>query len=247
MNKKLLEEKQLETDQILLYAPISLDYITEKMINNTLQKLPEIYNFFNINNYRKFQINLFDNLEKFRDFVLSMRDDKKSLPDYATGTYDLGMINAYIHPNIVINSPLYIKKTYTPSHEIVHILYKEIILKNNYNNRIVWLDEGLAQYLSGEKDYLDNQEKFELFLKKIIDNTKEYPDINNIKHGQSFVNDSYNGYDLAYLCVKYLFDSRNLEEIRNIVFSPNKSIEIGKTILKESLDYYINNCKFTYK
>ena len=110
MKEKLLEKKQLETEQIILYAPNSLDYITEKIIDNTLKKLPKIYNFFNINNYRKFKINLFDNLDKFREFVLSMREDKNSLPEYATGTYDLGMINAYIHPKIIINSPLYIKK-----------------------------------------------------------------------------------------------------------------------------------------
>lgn len=84
------------------------------MIENTLIKLAEVYNFFNIDNYRKIQINLFDNLEKFREFVLSMREDKNSLPEYATGTYDLGMVNAYIHPNIVINSPLFIKKHIHP-------------------------------------------------------------------------------------------------------------------------------------
>ena len=44
MNENLLETKQIETEQIILHSPDSLNYITEKMIENTLIKLAEVYN-----------------------------------------------------------------------------------------------------------------------------------------------------------------------------------------------------------
>jgi len=239
MKSKFLENLQFENDKIILYSPDSLNYITDEMINKTLEKIPEIYNFFGINSFRKIQINLFDDLEKYRQFVLSMRDNKNSLPKYATGTYDNGMVNAYIQSNIIINSALYKSKICNPAHEIVHILYYELILKDNYEKRVVWLDEGLAQYLSGQKDN-DNENFLKDFYFKLLKNTKYWPVINDLNHGDAFMNDNYNAYDLSYLCVKYLFETQNIEKIQEIVFNPDKSIEIGNTILTETLEYYKN-------
>ena len=174
MDKTLLETQQLKTEELIVYAPDTLNYITKDMINSSLQKLPNIYNFFEIDSYRTFQVNIFDNLEKFRKFVLSMREDKNSLPEYARGTFDMGMINLFIENNIIKNSPLYKNKLYYISHEIFHILYREIILKNNQNKRVVWLDEGLAQYFSGEKDHLNSENEFQEFFNKVINNTVNF-------------------------------------------------------------------------
>lgn len=240
MESKFLEKLQFENDKLVLYAPDSLNYITGEMINKTIEKLPDIYNFFGINNFRKLQINLFDDLEKFRNFVLSMRDDKNSLPEYAKGTYDNGMVNTYVHPRIVKGSELYKQKIFSPSHELVHILYWELILKDNYAKRIVWLDEGLAQYLSGQKDDLQDVDNFKTYYLETINSTKILPNLNIINHNQGFVTEDYNGYNLSYLCVKYLFDTKSIEEIRKIVYSYEESIKIGNTILEEMFDYYKN-------
>ena len=43
------------------------------------------------------------------------------------------------------------KRLYTASHELFHILYKKYILEKNNIDRVVWLDEGMAQFFSGEK------------------------------------------------------------------------------------------------
>ena len=248
MTNKLLEKIQFNNDKIILYAPDSLKYITDEMIRKTLERMPEIYNFFGKSTFRKLQINLFDDLQKFRKFIICMRDgDENSLPEYAKGTFDQGMINAYVEPNIIKNSPLYISKIYNPSHELIHILYWELILKDNFSKRVIWLDEGLAQYLSGQKDEINENDKFKDFFFKVVNKTKEYPSLNTIKHGSSFVNENYNGYELSYLCIKYLFDTKTIEEIRNIVYSYEESIKIGQTILEDTIEYYKGKFNFKIK
>lgn len=240
MKSKFLENLQFENDKIILYSPDSLNYITGEMINKTLEKISEIYNFFGLNNFRKLQINLFDDLEKFRNFVYDIKINNNPIPEYARGTYDRGMVNAFIQTNIKTNSLLYKEKVCHPSHELVHIIYKELILKDNYKKRVVWLDEGLAQYLSGQKEDLQNINNLKKYYLETINNTKIFPNLNTFNHYQNFITEDYNGYNLSYLCVKYLFETQNIEKIQEIVFNPDKSIEIGNTILTETLEYYKN-------
>ena len=66
------------------------------------------------------------------------------------------MVNAFIEPEIQL------ERIYTASHELVHILYLKYILNNDYDKRIVWYDEGMAQYVSGEKDCLNDKDIFNL-------------------------------------------------------------------------------------
>ena len=75
----------------------------------------------------KIQINYFDSLEKFREYIYSLRGERKSLPEYATGTFDNGMINTFIKPNLFVGSPLYNKALYLANHELFHIMYQELI------------------------------------------------------------------------------------------------------------------------
>ena len=78
---------------------------------------------------------------------------------------------------------------------------------------------------------------FDKFYNDIIDNLKEVPSLNDLKHGKGFVNDKYNGYALAYITVKYLSETTDLLEVLK---SYNKSLEVGESALKEALEYYKN-------
>ncbi len=64
------------------------------------------------------------------------------------------MVNAYVNPK------LQSKKLYIASHELFHILYMKYVLNNDYSKRIVWYDEGMAQYMSGEKTFLSENDNF---------------------------------------------------------------------------------------
>ena len=77
-------------------------------------------------------------------YIYHLRGEKESLPSYAKGTFDEGMINAFIEPNWLVGSPMYIKKLYLASHELFHIMYQELVWNKENKPRIVWFDEGMA-------------------------------------------------------------------------------------------------------
>lgn len=228
----------------ILNAPQSLKYITDNMHDILNDKIEQYKKIFKIKQLNPIQINYFDNIEEFRNFIYKIRGEKESLPEYATGTYDNGMINAFIKPNIDINSNDYKIKLYLANHELFHILYMQYILKNDYQKRIVWYDEGMAQFLSGEMDELLDIEKFKKFYLKVKNNTLVIPNLNEIEHGTSFCNNNYNGYDLSYLCIRYLREIMTNEEFQNLMSNFPKIKEYGINIIENMFAYYdsiINN------
>lgn len=228
----------------ILNAPQSLKYVTDNMHDILNDKIEQYKKIFKIKQLNPIQINYFDNIEEFRNFIYKIRGEKESLPKYATGTYDNGMINAFITPNIDINSNDYKIKLYLANHELFHILYMQYILKNDYQKRIVWYDEGMAQFLSGEMDELLDIEKFKKFYLKVKNNTLVIPNLNEIEHGTSFCNNNYNGYDLSYLCIRYLREIMTNEEFQNLMSNFSKIKEYGINIVENMFAYYdsiINN------
>lgn len=230
-----MPKKQFENNNFILYAPDSLNYITKDM-ENILDKSLELYkNIFNTNNFRKVQINYFDDIKEFRNYIYTLRRESDSLPEYAKGTFDNGMINAYIEPNI-IDKYLYNKRKYNASHELFHIMYNELILNKNNIPRIIWFDEGMAQLFSGE--YTQELKHFNSFVKKVLSETKNIPNLNELSHGSSFITNNYNGYKLSLIAVKYLYDKIGLEDFKKILYDNEKIIEYGETILKDAINYY---------
>lgn len=229
---------QTENEYYILYSPDSLKYITDSMENILLESFDKYKEIFNVDEYRQIQINFFDNIEDFRNYILSMRDDKESLPSYAKGTFDNGMINAFIESNISINSEEYNRKLYMASHELFHIMYLELILNNDYSKRITWFDEGMAQYLSGEKDYLKDKTKFRTFIEKVIKKTKYIPNLNSLSHGANFCDDKYNGYDLSFIAVKYIIEVLHKDKIYYLLSDFDKILDYGNNVIVNALQYY---------
>ncbi len=228
----------------VLNSPQSLKYITDNMHDVLNDKIEQYKKIFKIKQLNPIQINYFDNIEEFRNFIYKIRGEKEFLPEYAIGTYDNGMINAFIKPNIDINSNDYKIKLYLANHELFHILYMQYILKNDYQKRIVWYDEGMAQFLSGEMDELLDIEKFKKFYLKVKNNTLVIPNLNEIEHGTSFCNNNYNGYDLSYLCIRYLREIMTNEEFQDLMSNFSKIKEYGINIIENMFKYYdsiINN------
>ena len=233
-----MEKKQFENNNFILYSPDSLNYITndlEETLNKTLNNYKEL---FNIKEYRKVQINYFDNIDNFRNYIYELRGEKESLPEYAKGTFDKGMINAYIEPNIVVGSEMYTRKKYMAAHELFHIMYRELVWEKNKEERIVWFDEGMANYFSNENEEVLNND-FDNWFNYVLNQTKLIPNLNELEHGDSFMNENYNGYNLSLLTVKYLYEVKlGKEEFIKLIHDNKKILEYGKTILKEAINYY---------
>ena len=91
----------------------------------------------------------------------------------------------------------------------------------------------MAQYMSGEKDYLNNDGNFEIFYRKVRDKTKKIPVLNDLEHGNLFCNDDYNGYELSYLVIRYLSEILDKNQFKDRL----KGIVVGRAY--EMLEYDI--------
>ena len=229
--------KKLETDLCIINYSDSLENLAEATVSILNQKIVEYKLFFDIANNEQIIVNYFDNVEEFREFIYSLRGEKDSLPEYARGTYDNEMVNACVNPKFQL------KRLYTASHELFHILYKKYILKSDYSKRIVWYDEGMAQYMSGEKNSLNDENMFYEFYLKVREQTKEIPQMNDLKHGDSFVNNNYNGYELSYLSIKYLSEILSPEQFKDLMSDFSKINAFGNNIIQEMFNYYDKKLK----
>lgn len=148
------------------------------------------------------------------------------------------MINAFIEPNIIVGSPLYNNKLYMASHELFHIMYKELIWEKENKKRVVWFDEGMAQLFCGQYKEILNEENFKEQFLDIVKGTKIKPNLNELKHGSSFQTDDYNGYKLSLLAVKYLFDTLDFEEFKRLMHDVDKIENYGVTVLDDAIEHY---------
>ena len=224
-------QKILETDLCKIYYSESLQKLATATVPLLEQKIIEYNSFFGVSSTEKIIVNYFDTVEEFREFIYEIRGERDSLPDYARGTYDKGMVNACIEPQSQL------KRLNTASHELFHIMYMKYILDNDYSKRIVWYDEGMAQFMSGEKDSLKN-EQFKDFYMKVKKATKVIPQLNTLNHGDTFVNKDYDGYDLCYLSVRYLSEVLSDEEFKSLLSDFHQISQLGEDILQKMFHYY---------
>lgn len=225
-------QKMIETNLFRIYYSDSLQELAEKTIELLQTKIAEYKKMLNIQFDEQIIVNYFDDLEKFREFIHDIRGERESLPKYAKATYDKGMINAYIEPDIQI------KRLYTSSHELFHILYMKYILKSDYSKRIVWYDEGMAQFMSGEKEKYEDEENFKEYYRRVKEATKEIPNLNDLEHGDSFCNDKYNGYDLSYLSIRYLSETLESENFIKLMSDFSNIRKYGNEIIAKMFAFY---------
>lgn len=224
-----MEKIQFDNDNFILYAPDSLYKVTdglEDILNNSFEFYKKL---FEVDNFRKIQINYFDEIDKFRDYIYSLRGERDSLPEYAKETFDQGMINMYFAPFINEDNSNFNYYRHCASHELFHIMYQELVWEKFGIKRIVWFDEGMAQLFSGEYNFKDSS--YDEFLQDVKDNTKKIPNLNDILHGESFNNDNYNGYLLSLIAVKYIYDKLGFDGFRKLMYNEDRIIKYGETIL----------------
>ena len=124
--------------------------------------------------------------------------------------------------------------------EFVHLVYHEALLGID----CVWLEEGLATFLSGQRNILEqNQDKFDNFLHKVL--SKEIPSIQFLNkrgnHYGEFVDsdtNQYNGYDISYLLVKMLLQKYGKEYLLHIVTDEKRLHRCEKIVIDELLMYF---------
>lgn len=78
---------------------------------------------------------------------------------------------------------------------------------------------------------------------KVIDKISNFnyiPNLNDLKHGNLFVNNDYDGYSLSYLAVRYLMDTNTKEELLEIINSKSLSLKQGNIMIEDVIKHYRN-------
>lgn len=223
-----MEKMQLKTDSYTLYGPDSLREIIKPALHILDKKKLEFCKLFGVEDFRPFNIYIFDDIEKYRKFVGDAGSN--NMPSYSIGSFDKD-IYAYINPEKY--------KVQNLAHELFHVMYKDLILEKLNKPRIIWYDEGMAQMLSGER--YDNSEKyFKWCFLDTLEKTKLFPEkLNELKHEEgTFSTKDYDGYSLGYISVMYLREMLSEDEFKEVLHDPDRVFELGQTVLNDAFDYY---------
>ena len=204
----------------------------EKLVTNFVcyykNNINELLKKFYLGSIDKMEIRLFSDKD-----LLSYIPYK--LGDFA-GFFNNNGVNCYININGKKSEDDIIKAI---MHEIVHHIYRYYI-EDDADNRVIWFDEGLAMNFSLQNDKYKDEDTFKEFLNNRVFSITNIPCINNLKHGSDFVNKNYNGYDLAYLAVKYLIENNSDEDFYLIMKNKKVIRDIGENILDIAINYYYN-------
>lgn len=233
-NRFLPEKPLIENDDFIIYGNNDLELVKEDIINFLSRKKTSLLDFFGLKSFKKLAINLFNSQEIYIKFTRQFSEP---------ASYSRGNLtnNEMINYTYDINAIARLKSCLI--HELVHLFYQSI-WKGKYD-RILWLDEGLAIFLSGEKSGLENNDKRfkKWYLYNIIRYDKEIPKIEFLKeHGNTYgkfvdqKTNKYNGYDLSYLMVRYMIEHYN--DIIPLLKDGQRIKDLEDHILKDCINYY---------
>lgn len=238
----------MENKNFKVECPESLVSISQKIFEDLEKKKENIFDFFGFSDFQKVNIILFDSRVAYNKFF--EKDTK--MPKYSIGCIIGNSIYTVIDPMCIntiddsdekkANEEKNISRV---AHEFIHIIYNNVIVKERRQKRCTWLDEGLAQCLSGQNDILEKGDNFKNYFINVVKSTKEVPNLNLLKHcavsskDKPFVeNGQYNGYALSFIGVKYMLEALGKQKVKEIMKDEEKILEIGNTVIKDSFEYY---------
>lgn len=229
-------ERILDKGQYVIYGDKVFNTLTEELPTYLDIGLINNMKLLNIEHIGKLKIYLYSNWEEYQK-VFTVPYPKGTI----SGVFSSESVKIYADINKVKKEKLYA----VVLHELTHILYKNYIQDKE---RIIWLDEGIAINLSGEKSFLQDDDNMQKFInEKLTSEGKEIPDIAYLhKHGSNYgefvdtITNKYNGYDWSYLMVRYLMNTLSNEEFNTLIRDENKVKALEETIIQDTYNYYTN-------
>lgn len=216
------------------------DYILDK----TIEKFGLYRKIFNVEKLEKITFVIYDNIEDYRDYYRKINNQEP--PEYSKGAFNEKLNISYStkNSNPVYNTPMWYHTLSINAHEAFHIYYRKYVYKND---RIVWFDEGLAQFFSGENDeWLFDDEKFKNAFIKYIESYIPINNLNERIQGNSSVSDEiifqrqnvFEGYKTSLFIIKYLFEKNGINYILEVIKDNEKIRNIGNSIIDEMVAFY---------
>lgn len=208
---------KIKNNNLTIFCSTGLENFSNEFINYFNENIGKIKEELSIDQDTKIMLALTDNEEQ-AGFVYGKSSFSGFFND--TGAFAYINLNGNKTKEYMFNGLI---------HELVHHLYKYYVYGKD-NERITWVDEGLAQLFSGQKDDLRDYKTYNLFLEENLE-CCDNVDLNKLNHNdRSFGNK--NGYNLSYIAIRYLYETYNHEEFINIIKNKEKLLEFGSTILE---------------
>lgn len=211
------------------------DFI-DRLVNIFKTQREKILKFFGLIEYPQIRINLFDDIEKLNNFSSKYIQ----ISPYHKGDCCGDMINYFCNDEMLSD---FSKAGYIIAclaHEFVHMIYHDKIC----GVKCVWIEEGLATYLSGQKNFLEQYiYRYKSFLLKMIYES-EIPELDFLhkrggKYGEFVDCDTqkYYGYDFSYGLVRYLIEKKGREYLNMIIVEEKALLKEEKTIIQDFIKY----------
>lgn len=225
----------IENEDFKLYGDNDLESVKLELLDYFSLEKRRLLDFFKLTSFDIVSINLFNTQEGYLKFSRQFFNPTS----YSRGNFANGEIN------LVYSIEKYESLKKLVIHELSHLLYQKLRCKNY--DRILWFDEGLALYLAGQYNFLENNyDTFKKwYLDRIVSKNKEIPNISFLKqHGNKYgqfvdmETNKYNGYDLSYLIVRYLVCC--YKDFHSLLTDNDKIYHLEGDLLNRCITYYNN-------
>lgn len=179
----------------------------EMILKMITEKAEIVRKFFDVSEYRPVKVTIFEDISDLKDEALKT---KKVYDDHCEASFSKKGIGVFDSEKDVENSLDKIVNKIV--HQYSHIIYSTIY--TDIFDRPLWLDEGIAQILSGERYDLQLSEAKSKkdFLRHILNRHKEIPKIEYLcKDGntsKTIGSPKYSGHLMSYFMVNYLLSSQ---------------------------------------
>ena len=225
--------QQILDDEYTIYYEQELENFANQTLNFAKVKKQELYKLFNCKkeDIGIIKCSFFANKDNFLNYIKSISGGKTP-PSWAKGcTYNKEI-------QVLVENNQLNQRMPTLAHETVHIFFDKLIYRHNIK-RIRWLDEAFASYVSRSENVLSDEKRND-----IINSLKHLPkdfDMNTLNDASKIITNDYNGYKMFNLIGQYIFENHLEKEFINIIKTDrDKMIDIGKTILYDSINYFTN-------
>lgn len=230
---KVIIMKQLVDTEYVIQYENELESFTKETLAYAKNKRPEFYKLFHCSqeDIGIIKSSFFCNHDNFISYIESISNGKTP-PKWAKGCTYNGEIQIFVELDQQD------KRMTTLTHETVHMFFNKTIYQYNIQ-RIRWLDESFAVYLDKPNNGISADKIYE-----IISSLEHLPqdfDMAILNDANKINTQDYNGYHMFNLIGQYIFEN-NLEYkfIEIIKNNRDQMLEIGKTILRDSINYFKN-------
>ena len=106
---------------------------------------------------------------------------------------------------------------------------------------VPWYEEGMKQFLSKDREYLNSKIEFRKFFLKVKKEIRFFPKLNELSEEELQYNRLFR--DLSYLAIRFFNEVMTEEDFRSLKYYSERIKKYGKKVLKDMFKYYTDKYK----